>query len=141
LSRIGGEWGELSVPARRRYPSRHAVPTRDAVAFKETFDVRQSFDACYTILQGPVVMRFPKQGFEWRLEFGRGFDHLYLYSPPSRRDILCIEPMTMAVDGFSRLARGKRGTGVRVLRPGESWGSSVSLEARVYSSTSSGSPV
>ncbi len=141
LQRIEGESGELSVRARRRYPSRCAVPTGDPKPLRKMIDSRRSLDFCVTEIRGPLTMKFPRQGFEWQLVLGKGFDHVYLYTPPSRKDLLCVEPMTMCVDGFNRLARGKRDTGVRLLRAGQRWSARVELRLRVYSRTSSPSPV
>ena len=90
-------------------------------------------DRGYTALRGPVRFR-RGDGVEVTLVPGSAAEHLFVWAPrrfrgkPAR--FLCVEPMTMSVDGFGRRERGARDSGVTVLKPGETLTMRWRLEAR-----------
>jgi aldose 1-epimerase len=52
-----------------------------------------------------------------KLEASEVFSHLCVFASPD--GTLAVEPISHCTDGFNLLARGVKGTGVRVLEPGE----------------------
>ena len=63
-----------------------------------------------------------------RADRAAGF--LVVYAPESK-DFLALEPVTHMTDAFNRAARGERGTGTRVLRPGGEFSCTMQIGVRL----------
>ncbi len=129
------EDGVLRVPAKRYFPSKNALPIGASRAVKEqthSLDTTE-VDRGFTALKGAVRLD-TKAGYEVVLSPGAGAEHLFVWAPHRFRDkdadFLCIEPMTMSVDGFGRKECGAKDSGVRLLKPRETLTLRWRLEAR-----------
>lgn len=80
-------------------------------------------DDVFAGFDGRVVLEWPESNIRLVMRCDEAFGHVVIYTPRasdgSPDEFVCIEPVTMVNDGFNLLDRGQGGTGVRVLRPGE----------------------
>lgn len=83
-------------------------------------------DHCFAGWDGRAEIRWPESGVRAALEASEPFRHVVLYSPPAE-PFFALEPVSHANDGFNLLASGIRGTGVRILEPGETLAGIVRL--------------
>jgi aldose 1-epimerase len=128
------------VPAEKVYPALHSIPTAPAQPVKDKTDLRRfallghpNLDECYTAFtEQQVRIVYPETKVEVRLKLEPVFKHVVVYAPNDSygraKDFVAVEPATNANDGFNLFDRGWLGTGVKVLKPGEQWGGSFSLE-------------
>lgn len=65
-----------------------------------------------------------QNGFKMTVSASRDFSTWVLYTPQDRGAV-SLEPWTMAPNGFNLMAAGVEGTGVKTLKPGESWSGNV----------------
>lgn len=130
----------LILPASKVYPAVGCLPTgpaADVPAESRMTDPRllgaPDLDHCFTGLEDPHKIRlfWPGTGVQVHLDLDPVFTHTVVYAPNGPdgrpRDFVAVEPVTQANDGFNCLARGWKGTGVKVLEPGERWGGSWEL--------------
>lgn len=61
-----------------------------------------------------------------RLSCSRSLTHTVIYAPGKGEDFVCVEPVTMANDGFNLLGKGWR-DGVRELKPGDTLIASMTI--------------
>lgn len=78
-----------------------------------------SLDHCFGGWDGKAEIRWPETGVSLRIDADPVFGHVVVYVPPGE-DFFCVEPVSHVNDGFNLLARGVRGTGVRILAAGDS---------------------
>ncbi len=120
-----------------RYPCDAMIPRGPALADEVTahfasgrplgtLDLDDVFGGC----DGKMSVTWPASGVRARFECSPEFGHSVVYSPVERaggavRPLphFCLEPVSMVNDGFNLMARGQAGTGVCVLRPGETMNS------------------
>lgn len=89
-------------------------------------------DRCYGGWSRHVRLRYP--GYAVDLRAGEDCNHLVCFAPGDEtpgdeRRFVALEPVTHAVDAFALAARGVRGTGMRLLAPGEAWRIDMTIEA------------
>jgi aldose 1-epimerase len=75
-------------------------------------------DHCFGGWDGRAELRWPEADLALTIEAAPVFGHLVIYVPPGE-NFFCIEPVSHVNDGFNLFERGVKGTGVRVLMPGE----------------------
>lgn len=72
---------------------------------------------------GTCTLDWPASGVRCTMTCSDEMDHIVVYTPRredgSPDEFVCVEPVTMVNDGFNLYEQGQVGTGVRVLRPGE----------------------
>lgn len=72
---------------------------------------------------GTVLLEWPESNVQMRMSCSEELGHVVIYTPRasdgSPDEFVCIEPVSMVNDGFNLLDRGAMQTGVRVLNPGE----------------------
>lgn len=103
------------VPARGRW--RFASPRAIGSA---------PIDNVFTGWNGIATLRSPASGIATSVEADAACRFLVVFAPAGR-DFVAIEPVTQETDAFNRAARGARGTGMRTLGPGESFGIAMRL--------------
>jgi len=100
-------------------PTRHvAIP--DAWRFDPPRALATPLDNVFTGWAGRASVVWPQRGLEVKIEADRSCDHLVVYIPPGR-DFFAVEPVTHMTDAFNRYARGARGTGTRIIDPGQTY--------------------
>lgn len=77
-------------------------------------------DNCFAGWEPPALVRWPERGLEVALTADPACDHLVVFIPEGH-DFLAVEPVTHMTDAFNRADAGDRGTGTRLLAPGESF--------------------
>lgn len=78
----------------------------------------QHVDTVFGGWDGMATLSWPDSGVQMTLEADPIFSHFVVFTAPDRT--LALEPVSNATDGFNLMARGVRGTGVRILEPGGS---------------------
>ena len=129
----------LLLPAEKVYPDVKCIPTGPAIPVSGETDLRRekflgnpNLDHCYTELTENVIRLIYKGSkVELRYEFDPIFSHTVIYAPRDEKgqpkDFVAIEPVTHMNNGFNFLAQGWKGTGIKVLRPGETWDGTCKL--------------
>jgi len=129
----------LLLPAEKVYPDVKCIPTGPAVPVSGKTDLRAekllgnpNLDHCYTDLRKNVVrLIYPGSKTELHYEFDPIFTHTVIYAPQDdqgcAKDFVAIEPVTHVNNGFNLYAQGWKGTGIKVLRPKETWGGTCKL--------------
>jgi aldose 1-epimerase len=100
---------------------RDLVPNGEVRGVSPSEDLRagpllgdRRLDHAYVRAKGPAVLRWPD--LEMRIEFAREIETVVVHTPVEG---VCVEPQTMWPNAPLLAARGVRGTGLRILRPGE----------------------
>lgn len=127
----------LQVPARKRFELDDALPTgrledlAGAYDFQIAAEVGCSLDDIYTDLKADAfglvscLLSSAEADDALVVEFkARDFPHIVLFTPPSPRQAVCIEPYTCPTDAFNL------GRDVMVLHPKKNWTLDVRLYAR-----------
>lgn len=129
----------LLLPAEKVYPDVKCIPTGPAVPVSGETDLRRekflgnpNLDHCYTELTDNMIRLIYKGSkVELRYEFDPIFSHTVIYAPRDEKgqpkDFVAIEPVTHVNNGFNLFTQGWKGTGIKVLKPGETWGGSCKL--------------
>jgi len=129
---------ELCAPVQARYPHADGVPTGPAVPNYTTSRLSgqapllPDLDDCFSGFQSPATIKYPASGVELTLKASKTLTHLVCYTPTTPAGPIpwfCVEPVTIANDGFNLLARGIE-SGTVVLDPGETLESSMSIGVR-----------
>jgi aldose 1-epimerase len=107
--------GSVRIAADERWPG-EPLPTGDPVPVGGPYDLRAGtvpapMDACFTALTAPVA-DVPGARLHWT----GPVTQVVVYSGDP--EWLCVEPVTMANNGFELAGRGTPGHGVQVLEPG-----------------------
>ena len=108
---------ELRVPAELVWPAVDCLPVGEPRPVTTDEDLRERrvpapLDACFTGLTGDVA-----EVGDVRLSWEGPVTQVVVYS--EEPGWLCVEPVTMANDGFGLMARGTPGHGVLVAAPGD----------------------
>ena len=129
----------LVLPARKIYPDVKCIPTGPAEPVEGRFDLRKerllgapNLDHCFTDLTAHTIRIFyPGSQLELKYQIEPVFSHVVIYAPNEAdgnpRDFVAVEPVTHVNNGFNFLAQGWKGTGVKILEPGQTWGGSCEL--------------
>lgn len=117
---------ELAAPVEARFPLREGVPTGPAASnytctrLGSSAPLLPDLDDCFSGFESPATIRYPRSGVDLTLKASRDLDHLVVFTPTTESGPLpwfCVEPVTIANDGFNLHARGIP-SGTRVLEPG-----------------------
>jgi len=111
--------GEVRVPADRMWPGDTPMPTGPSVPVDADHDLRAlrvppPMDRCFTALTDTTA---EVPGL--RLSWSGPVTQVVVYS--GTPGWVCVEPVTMANDGFGLAERGIEGHGVAALAPGETF--------------------
>lgn len=124
-SLVAGEDVRVRVSTAGRYPSRGQIPTGPAAADDASRRLAEGgsigeheYDDVFAGFDGRAELVWPRAGVRCRYECSAEVGHVVVFAPRGG-SFVCVEPVTMANDGFNLMARGEAGTGVRVLGPGE----------------------
>ena len=124
----------LLLPAEKVYSDVQCIPTGPAVPVSNETDLRKekflgnpNLDHCYTELtQNVIRLIYKGSKVELHYKFDPVFTHTVIYAPQDSNDkpknFVAIEPVTHVNNGFNLYAKGWKGTGIKVLKPGEKWG-------------------
>lgn len=127
------------LPAEKVYPDVKCIPTGPPVPVSGNTDLRRkkflgnpNLDHCYTELTENVIrLLYTGSKAEVHYEFDPIFTHTVIYAPQDEKgqskDFVALEPVTHVNNGFNFLAQGWKGTGIKVLKPGETWGGTCKL--------------
>lgn len=86
-----------------------------------------TLDHCFDGFTGRASIVWPELAKRMEIKADPVFTHAVIFVPPGET-FFCVEPVSNANDGFNLAERGVRGTGVRVLNPGESLSGKVTFE-------------
>lgn len=128
----------LRAPVGGRYPCVNQIPTGPAVGDEVSRRLRElaplgnpGLDDVFGAFSGEAVIEWPASAVRMTLACSASLDHLVVFTPRSESggalSWFCVEPTSMVNDGFNLMERGQVGTGVRVLEPGQSLESRVSM--------------
>lgn len=135
-----GEQVELSAGVHARYRTERCLPVGPAADDAVCAGLRAGgplgnpgLDDVFAGFDGKATLTWPGSRVRLTMECSDAFGHLVVFTPrldaedPASPPLpwLCVEPCTMANDGFNLLHAGHTGTGVQVLEPGQT------LETRV----------
>lgn len=122
---------EVTMPNSGRYPSEGRIPVRQPVRDAESralgggvaLDEIGPLDDVFVCAPGEEIIRWPASGVRATLWTSPEFGHRVVYSPPAPGGgylpFFSVEPVSHVTDGFNLASKGWKGTGVRVLPPGE----------------------
>ena len=126
---IDGESPEIQLPVNGVYSDTHGdcLPTGPSRALPPTLDFRHSrlldqtqrIDHCFSGLDGPVTITWPRTKISLKMQASENCGHLVLFNPDKPH--FAIEPVTNANDGFNLSMQGID-SGVLTLAPGD-WAS------------------
>ncbi len=127
--------GRVRVPADERWPG-EPLPTGSPVPVAGAYDLRdglvpEPMDACFTSLTGNVA-EVPGALLHW----SGPVTQVVVYS--GEPGWVCVEPVTMANNGFELAERNVQGNGVQVIEPGQSIEVTYRLERAASSAATSG---
>ncbi|MCC5824475.1 MAG: hypothetical protein LAT64_13415 [Phycisphaerales bacterium] len=133
---------ELTAPVTGRYPTSNCLPTGDPVDDETCERFRNGgpignpgLDDVFAGFSGRAVLTWPASGIRLTMDCADAFTHLVVFTPRLRADDpaspplpwVCVEPCTMANDGFNLMANANTDTGVRVLEPAQTLAARVRL--------------
>lgn len=125
----------LQIPAESGYELDRGIAVGTAGAIPARADYRSPrpigtafVDDVLTGLRSgePILIRYPGQGVEVRLDADDAYEHLVVYVPRGRA-YFAVEPVTNVNGGFALYDAGVPGTGVFVLEPGQSRSASFTI--------------
>ncbi len=119
----------LSLDA--RYPAERCLPTGPPAPDEVTEALRAgvptdtlTLDDCFLGSADGATIAGPNGGV--KLSCSRSLTHTVIYAPGKGEDFVCVEPVTMANDGFNLLGKGWR-DGVRELKPSDTLIASMTI--------------
>lgn len=127
------------LPAKKVYSDKKCIPTGPAVGVLGETDLRSerflgnpNLDHCFTNLTGSIIrMVYSGSQVELRYQMDSIFSHVVVYAPNHpdglAKNFVAVEPVTHVNNGFNLYTRGWKGTGIKVLEPGEVWGGACEL--------------
>ena len=119
---------EVRVDFEGRYPLQAKIPTGPAVRDDLVDQLARGavvdgldLDDCFVGSLDGAEIRWPESGVVARLSCSEEIGHTVIFTgDPDDYDWFCLEPATMANDGFNLLESGQEGHGVKVLEAGQS---------------------
>ncbi len=81
---------------------------------------RTSLDHAFAGWTHRAVVEWPERKARLVMTADPSLSTLIIYSPPGK-EFVCAEPVSHCVDAFNLAASGVPDTGMRTLKPGESW--------------------
>jgi len=129
----GSEDARLQFQAKGYYiPDETLIPTEGMQPIPPELDFRlprspghQHIDTVFGGWGGTARLEWPGSGVHLHLEADPVFSHFVVFTAPD--GTLALEPVSNATDGFNLMAKGVRGTGVRILEPGGSLAGSIRM--------------
>ena len=128
----------VRAPVGGRYPCERQIPSGPAAGDGVSNALRElaplgnpGLDDVFSAFSGEAVIEWPASGVRLTMTCSDTLDHLVVFTP--RDDAggalswFCVEPTSMVNDGFNLMERAQTGTGVRVLEPGQTLESRVSM--------------
>jgi aldose 1-epimerase len=116
---------QLKVRVGGVYPGETQLPTGSPVlpAPHQNFSGLRpigepDLDHCFSGWDGSTTVFWPGSGVELRFECTDVFSHLVIYTPRGE-PFFAVEPVSHCNDAFNLWEEGHKGTGMRVLEPGE----------------------
>lgn len=82
-------------------------------------------DNCFTGWSRKASLGYPTHRTE--ITATAGLNHCVTFIPADGRPFIAVEPVSHIVDAFNFAAQGMKDTGMRVLKPGESWTESMTI--------------
>jgi len=122
----GSRDGILQFAAKGYYlPDETLIPTEGMKPIPAELDFSrprspgsQHIDTVFGGWEGKATLSWPGSNLQMILEADPVFSHFVVFTAPD--GTLALEPVSNATDGFNLMAKGIRGTGVRILEPGGS---------------------
>lgn len=82
-------------------------------------------DNCFTGWSRKALLGYATHRTE--ISATAGLNHCVTFIPVDGRPFIAVEPVSHIIDAFNLAAQGKKDTGMRVLKPGESWSESMTI--------------
>jgi aldose 1-epimerase len=135
-----GEQVHLQAGVNARYPLTDCLPTGPAADDDTCRRLREgaplgnpNLDAVFAGFDGRAVVTWPDSRVRLTIDCSPAFTHLVVFTPRLRPEDpdspplpwFCVEPCTMANDGFNGAADGAPGTGVVTLESGQTLDTTV----------------
>jgi aldose 1-epimerase len=118
-------WQGMWTMSEAKVPIEHRTIPADADYSKSRPIGGWRIDNCFTGWSGKAVLGYATHRTE--LTATRGFGHCVCFVPADNRPFIALEPVSHIVDAFNLAERGQKDTGMRVLKPGESWAESMTI--------------
>jgi aldose 1-epimerase len=125
-TRVAAEIDSVWLPEAGLFPTQHVAPPpgmdpRQGVAVDRMF-----LDHAFAGWTGRAVIEWHDRGERLVMTADPSLCTLIIFSPPGK-DFVCAEPVSHCVDAFNLAEAGLPDTGMRVMRPGETWEASIRL--------------
>jgi aldose 1-epimerase len=124
-----GDDVRAKVITRGRYPVRAMIPSGPARPDEATARLvaggplaELALDDVFAGFEPPAIIIWDRARVEARVECSANLGHVVVFSPRGQAGMqpwFCVEPVSMVTDGFNLLGRGRPGTGVQVVGPGD----------------------
>ncbi|MBL8521245.1 MAG: aldose 1-epimerase [Betaproteobacteria bacterium] len=118
-------WQGLWTMSEAKVPIEHRAIPSDADFSKALPIGAWRIDNCFTGWSGKATLGYATHRTE--LTASGGFGHCVCFVPTDNRPFIALEPVSHIIDAFNLAARGVQDTGMRVLKPGETWAESMTL--------------
>ncbi len=118
--RLTAPVGQMWATDAEVMPTELVSPTAGADPAAGLLPDEAALDNCFTGFAGRAVIDWPEQRRRLTLEADAALRFLVVFTPPGR-DFFCVEPVSHCTDAVNLAAAGRDDTGLKVLRPGESF--------------------
>tara|TARA_A100000171_G_scaffold31502_1_gene29860 strand:- start:14037 stop:14969 length:933 start_codon:yes stop_codon:yes gene_type:complete len=130
---------QIQMDLEGRYSCEDCIPVGDiqdddACALLRSGDAlgNPGLDDVFAGFGGTCTLEWPESGIRCTMSCSDELGHVVVYTPRdedgSPNEYFCIEPVTMVNNGFNMHAKNEPGTGVRVLAPGETLRTRMTLK-------------
>ncbi len=124
----------IKAPVTGHYPASHQIPTGppindDFCAALQSGDsfIGAELDEVFTKANEPIELHWNKSDVRLTIECSASLNHLVVFTPLAA-PFVCVEPTTMANDGFN--ADDLSAAGVQILQPGETLDTRITLQIK-----------
>jgi aldose 1-epimerase len=118
-------WTGVWTMSDRKVPIEHRAIPPEADFSKSRALGAWRVDSCFTGWSRKALLGYPTHRTE--ITATAGLNHCVTFIPVDGRPFIAVEPVSHIVDAFNLAAQGRKDTGMRVLKPGESWVESMTI--------------
>jgi aldose 1-epimerase len=125
-TRVAAEIESIWLPEAGLFPTQHVAPPPGMDPNQGVAVDRMFLDHAFAGWTGRAVIEWPERGERLVMTADPSLGTVIIFSPPGN-DFVCVEPVSHCVDAFNLAEAGLSYTGMRVMRPGETWEASIRL--------------
>ncbi len=125
-TRLTAKVREVWLTDRETMPTERVVPRAGADPSRGIDVDATRLDNCFVGWSRGALVEWPERGARLTMTAEPPLDYLVIFAPRGRR-FFCAEPVSHVTDAFNLAAAGLPDTGFRVLAPGETLASTITL--------------